>query len=102
MKNEKNLTQFITVAELKEALTKRGLPTDGLKAVLANRLQAHLDEDEAARQMGGNNDDDNGDFSPDETRRRVMDPSLIKYFKRVRTAFANLAEENVLNLEQFA
>ena len=42
---------------MKEALTKRGLPTDGLKAVLANRLQAHLDEEEAAKKMGGNNDD---------------------------------------------
>ena len=31
---------------MKEALSKRGLPTDGLKVDLANRLQARLDEEE--------------------------------------------------------
>lgn len=34
------------VTELREALAKRGLPTDGLKADLVNRLQERLDEEE--------------------------------------------------------
>mmetsp|Transcript_21972 Transcript_21972/g.30885 ORF Transcript_21972/g.30885 Transcript_21972/m.30885 type:complete len:340 (+) Transcript_21972:89-1108(+) len=34
------------VSELREALSKRGLPTDGLKVDLVNRLQARLDEEE--------------------------------------------------------
>jgi len=34
------------VAELRAALEKRGLPTDGLKSDLINRLQARLDEEE--------------------------------------------------------
>jgi len=36
------------VAELREALSKRGLPTDGLKAVLLSRLQEHLEKEEAS------------------------------------------------------
>ena len=34
------------MAELRAALASRGLPNDGLKADLANRLQARLDEEE--------------------------------------------------------
>ena len=33
----------LTVADLKKELRKRGLATDGLKAVLAERLQSYLD-----------------------------------------------------------
>ena len=47
-----NHTHFINppVVELRAALSKYGLPTDGLKAVLAARLQEHLDEEEARAQ----------------------------------------------------
>ena len=42
-----NIYELI-VAELREALSKRGLPTDGLKAVLLSRLQEHLEKEEAS------------------------------------------------------
>ena len=47
-----NHTHFINppVVELRAALSKYGLPTDGLKAVLAARLQEHLDEEETRAQ----------------------------------------------------
>ena len=51
------VAKLLTVAELRSELESRGLPTDGLKADLVNRLQARLDEEEfgiaAAPDAGG-------------------------------------------------
>ena len=39
------------VAELREALSKRGLPTDGLKAVLLSRLQEHMENNASSMEI---------------------------------------------------
>lgn len=58
------------VADLKEELKRRGLATDGLKAVLAERLQSHLDGE-------GNGDEEEEEVRKEEYPETTNDDKVV-------------------------